>query len=108
MFSGLFGNTTLYRSVSADELADLKATGKFNLKNGSFEAKQFGLSLDETKIFAQWAKQPDIVSTRIPNRIFYRLDPTVVDYHIFKSGVVTVNASMLNIFNANLLNILFL
>ena len=108
VFSGLFGKTTLYRSVGADELADIKKTGKFNLKNGSMETKQFGLSLDETKIFGNWANQSNIVSAKIPNRIFYRLDPTKVDPFIFKSGVVTVTASMLNSFNNNLLDIIFL
>ena len=54
VFRGLFGKTTLYRSVSVDELDDIKKTGKFNLKEG-MQAKQFGLNLDETRIFGNQA-----------------------------------------------------
>ena len=108
VFSGLFGKTTLYRSVGLDELDDIKKTGRFNLGKGSMEAKQFGLSLDETKMFGNWVNQSNIVSTKIPNRIFYRLDFTPVDVGIFKSGVVTVQSTMLNTFNNSLLSIMFL
>ena len=108
VFSGLFGKTTLYRSVGLDELADIQKTGRFNLGNGSMEVKQFGLSLDETKIFGEWVNQTNIVSTKIPNRIFYRLDHTMVDVGIFKNGVVTVQPSMLNTFNNSLMGIIFL
>ena len=108
VFSGLFGKTTLYRSVSPDELADIQKTGKFNLKDGFMESKQFGLSLDETRKFGSFVKQSDIVATRIPNRILYRLDDTIVDKFIFKSGVVTVQSAMLNAFNNSLYYILVL
>ncbi len=108
VFSGLFEKTTLYKSVGPDELADIQKTGRFNLGNGSMEAKQFGLSLDETKAFGNWVNQSNIVSTKIPNRIFYRLDFTPVDVGIFKSGIVTVQSSMLNTFNNSLLGIMFL
>lgn len=108
VFNGLFGKTTLYRSVSPDELADIQKTGKFNLKDGFMESKQFGLSLDETRRFGNFVKQSDIVATRIPNRILYRLDDTIVDKFIFKSGVVTVQSSMLNAFNNSLYYILVL
>ncbi len=108
VFSGLFGKTTLYRSVGLDELADIQKTGRFNLGNGSMEVKQFGLSLDETKIFGEWVNQTNIVSTKIPNRIFYRLDHTMVDVGIFKNGVATVQPSMLNTFNNSLMGIIFL
>ena len=109
VFSGLFGKTTLYRSVSVDELDDIKKTGKFNLKDG-MQVKQFGLDLDETRIFGnhELINQPNIVSAKIPNRIFYRLDFTPVDTAIFQSGTVTVPASMINSFNNSLLGIMFL
>ena len=109
VFSGLFGNTTLYRSVGTDELVDIQNTGRFNLGKG-MESKQFGLSLEETRIFANHPliNQPNIVATKIPNRIFYRLDFTPVDVGIFKSGIVTVHSSMLNTFNNSLLSITFL
>jgi len=109
VFSGLFGKTTLYRSVGPDELADIQKTSKFNLGKG-MESKQFGLSLDETRLFGKHSliNQPNIVGAKIPNRILYRLDFTPVDIGIFKSGVVTVQSSMLNTFNNSLLGIMFL
>ena len=109
VFSGLFRKTTLYRSVSVNELDDIKKTGKFNLKDG-MQVKQFGLDLDETRIFGnhELINQPNIVSAKIPNRIFYRLDFTPVDTAIFQSGTVTVPASMINSFNNSLLGIMFL
>ena len=109
VFSGLFGKTTLYRSVGPNELADIQKTGKFNLGKG-MESKQFGLSLDETKMFGNHSliNQPNIVSAKIPNRVLFRLDFTTVDVDIFKSGIVTVQSSMLNTFNNSLLSIMFL
>ena len=109
VFSGLFGKTTLYRSVGPNELADIQKTGKFNLGKG-MESKQFGLSLDETKMFGNHSliNQPNIVSAKIPNRVLFRLDFTTVDVDIFKSGIVTVQSSMLNKFNNSLLSIMFL
>ncbi len=109
VFSGLFGKTTLYRSVGPDELADIQKTGKFNLGKG-MESKQFGLSLDETRIFGnhKLINQPNIVGAKIPNRVLYRLDFTPVDIGIFKSGIVTVQSSMLDMFNNSLLGIMFL
>lgn len=100
---------TLYRSVGPDELADIQKTGKFNLGDG-MEAKQFGLSLDETRMFGTHPliNQSNIVSVKIPNRVLYRLDFTPVDVGIFKSGIVTVRSFMLNTFNNNLLAIMFL
>lgn len=109
VFSGLFGKTTLYRSVGADELADIQKTGKFNLGNG-MEVKQFGLSLDETRMFGNHpiVNQTNIVGVKIPNRVFFRLDFTTVDVDIFKSGIVTVRSFMIDTFNNNLLGIIFL
>ena len=109
VFSGLFRKTTLYRSVGLDELADIQKTGKFNLGKG-MESKQFGLSLDETRMFGNHPliNQPNIVGAKIPNRVLYRLDFTPVDVGIFKSGIVTVQSSMLNTFNNSLLGIMFL
>ncbi len=62
------------------------------------ESKQFGLSLDETRMFENHPliNQPNIVGAKIPNRVLYRLDFTLVDVGIFKSGIVTVQSSMLN------------
>ena len=59
-------------------------------------------------MFGNCVNQSNIVSTKIPNRIFYRLDFTPVDVGIFKSGVVTVQSTMLNTFNNSLLSIMFL
>ena len=109
VFSGLFGKTTLYRSVGPDELADIQKTGKFNLGKG-MESKQFGLSLDDTRMFGNHPliNQPNIVGAKIPNRVLHRLDFTPVDVGIFKSGIVTVQSSMLNTFNNSLISIMFL
>ena len=62
------------------------------------ESKQFGLSLDETRMFENHPliNQPNIVGAKIPNRVLYRLDFTLVDVGLFKSGIVTVQSSMLN------------
>ncbi|MDE7213110.1 MAG: hypothetical protein K2N42_00850 [Anaeroplasmataceae bacterium] len=72
------------------------------------EGKQFGLSLDETRAFGNWAGQSNVVSTKIPNRIFFRLDHTMADVGVFKSGIVTVQSSMLNVFNKNLFYIMII
>ena len=65
VFGGLFGKTTLYRSVGVDELDDIKKTGKYNLKDG-MQVKQFGLDLDETRIFGnhELINHPNIVSAK--------------------------------------------
>ena len=107
VFSGLFGKTILYRSVSLEELESIKQTGRFSLGKGAMEVKQFGLSLEETKVFGTWIGQNNIVSAEIPTRIFFRLDHTMVDIGVFKSGVVTVSTSMLDLFNRSVSSIIF-
>ena len=66
VFSGLFGKTTLYRSVGPDELVDLKTTGKFRQGPNSMEGKFFANS---KKGAMQWGKsfnQPRYVKIRVP------------------------------------------
>lgn len=105
----MFGKTTLYRSVGADELADIQKTGKFNLGNG-MEVKQFGLSLDETRMFKNHpiVKQTNIVGAKIPNRVLFSLDFITVDVDIFKSDIVTIRSFMIDTFNNSLIGIIFL
>ena len=98
----------LYRSVSANEMSNIKATGKFSLKNGAMESKQFGMNLKETRQFGTAMGQTDIIKARIPNSLLKQLDVTRVDRFIFKHGTVTVSANMLDIFNAKLLYIVFM
>lgn len=40
-----------FRAISENELADLKATGSFNIRLGGFEAKQFVLALEDAIFF---------------------------------------------------------
>jgi len=62
----LFGKTTLYRSVGHDELADIKATGKFRQGPNSMEGKFFANS---KKGVVQWGKrfnQSNYVKIKVP------------------------------------------
>lgn len=105
----MFGKITLYHSVGPDELVDIQKISKFNLGNG-MEVKQFGLSLDETRMFKNHpiVNQTNIVGAKIPNRVLFRLDFTTVDVGIFKSGIVTIRSYMIDTFNNSLLGIIFL
>lgn len=105
----MFGKITLYHSVGADELVDIQKTGKFNLGNG-MEVKQFGLSLDETRMFKNHpiVNQTNIVGAKIPNRVLFSLDFITVDVDIFKSDIVTIRSYMIDTFNNSLLGIIFL
>ena len=99
--------TKLYRAVSFDEANSIMDTGKFTLKAGAFEGKQFGLKLSETREFAKLMGEPMIAKVKIPKSLFKLLDKTSVDPMIFKSGTVTVNADVLNVFNKLIKNISF-
>lgn len=94
----MFGKITLYHSVGPDELVDIQKISKFNLGNG-MEVKQFGLSLDETRIFKNHpiVNQTNIVGAKIPNRVLFSLDFITVDVDIFKSDIVTIRSFMIAI-----------
>lgn len=99
--------TKLYRAVSFDEADSIMDTGKFTLKEGAFEGKQFGFKLSETREFAKLMGEPMIIKVKIPKSLLKLLDTTSVDSMIFKSGTITVNTDMLNIFNKSIKNISF-
>ena len=108
VLNGLFGSTTLYRSIGKEEMLDIQNYGGFRAGPGSFEAKQFGLSLDETRTFGNFFKQDIIVKTKIPNRVLNKLDFTPVDTTVFTKGVVTVQPNMFDVFNKSLYFIEFI
>lgn len=74
------------------------------------EVKQFGLSLDETRMFKNHpiVNQTNIVGAKIPNRVLFSLDFITVDVGIFKSDIVTIRSYMIDTFNNSLICIIFL
>ena len=56
VFTSLFKSTSLYRSVGPNELADLKATGKFRQGPNSMEGKYFANSKNGAM---KWGKSFD-------------------------------------------------
>jgi hypothetical protein len=93
--------TSLYRAVGPDEFYDVMKTGEFNVIPNGLQAKQFGLSYEETLKFAE--KYSDIgavIEVKLPTDVLNKLgDFTQVDRFIFKNGTVTIEADKLGEFN---------
>ena len=93
--------TSLYRAVGPDEFYDVMKTGEFSVIPNGLQAKQFGLSFEETLKFAE--KYSDIgavIEVKLPTDVLNKLgDFTQVDRFIFKNGTVTINADKLGEFN---------
>jgi hypothetical protein len=72
----------------------------------SLDGKQFGLRLDEVINLADHL--PDtaaVIRVDVPRTIFNTLDHTPVDSSILRSGSITVQPDMLNMFNGSILNL---
>lgn len=95
------GATDVFRSVSSAELADIEATGQFNLSATGLDAKQFALSYSEAVSFGsqRLINQTSIVSASVPNSLLNSLCSVSVDSSIFSSGTLTVYGDMLDTFN---------
>lgn len=93
--------TSLYRAVGPDKFYDVMKTGEFSVIPNGLQAKQFGLSFEETLKFAE--KYSDIgavIEVKLPTDVLNKLgDFTQVDKFIFKNGTVTINADKLGEFN---------
>ncbi|NLK96352.1 MAG: hypothetical protein GX275_14385 [Clostridiales bacterium] len=76
-------------------------TGEFSVIPNGLQAKQFGLSFEETLEFAE--KYSDIgavIEVKLPKEVINELgDFTQVDNFIFKNGTVTIQADKLGEFN---------
>jgi hypothetical protein len=80
----------LFRAVSPEEFYDIQNTGLLRFKEGAMEAKQFGLSFDETLRFADTDTQyAAIIKVQIPQSTLDNLSSHPVDTFIFKSGTAT-------------------
>lgn len=93
--------TSLYRAVGPDEFYDVMKTGEFNVIPNGLQAKQFGLSFEETLKFAdKYSDIGAIIEVKVPTSVLNKIgDFTQVDKFIFKSGTVTIHADKLGEFN---------
>ena len=66
VFTSLFKSTSLYRSIGPDELADLKATGKFRQGPNSMEGKFFANSKKGAMKWGTSFNQSSYVKIRVP------------------------------------------
>lgn len=57
--------TPLIRTVSSDELANIKSTGQFSSANGSMESKWFATNKADARRWAELFKQSDYVGIRV-------------------------------------------
>ena len=64
-------STAIYRAVSTNEAASIKDSGKFSLKPGGFESKQFGTSYNEVRACGKLyrSEYSQIVKTRVHNSV---------------------------------------
>lgn len=91
-----FATTTkLYRAVSTAEYQSIKNTGKFSLKIGAFEGKQFGFKLNEVRKYANLpfnnGMYSKIVAVRVPKaELNAIMQKTFTDAFVFKSGIETI------------------
>ncbi|WP_237763083.1 hypothetical protein [Paenibacillus sp. A3] len=92
----------LFRAVSPAEFDDIMKTGAFRpdpLGRG-YDGKQFSRSFDELLNLTDHFKDTAaIVKVNVPKELLNHLDLTPVDKHILKSGSVTVQPEMLDLFN---------
>ncbi|MBQ9144921.1 MAG: RHS repeat-associated core domain-containing protein [Clostridia bacterium] len=66
VFASLFKSTSLYRSVGPDELADLKAIGKFRQGPNSMEGKFFANSKKGAMKWGESFSQSSYIKIRVP------------------------------------------
>ena len=93
--------TSLYRAVSPDEFDEIMKTGNFSIIPDGLQAKQFGLSFDETLRYADnFSDYGAIVEAKVPQSVLDNIaDYTPVDPFIFKSGTVTIPFDYIDEFN---------
>lgn len=102
------GTKDIYRAVGAEEYEDIMSTGKFRGIEGTFAAKEFGNSFEETLNFANQSINKNkvaIIKVTIPENIYDQLHHMELDIYIFKSGTPVVEPDMLDVFNKNIINI---
>ena len=97
----------LYRAVSPEEYDDVFKTGGFRATpdGRTFEAKEFGNSLEDTLNFANHPINVDkaaILEVTIPKSIYNQLNHMSLDTPYFKSGTTIVEPDLLNIFNKSI------
>ena len=90
VFRSLFKSTSLYRTVSPEELADLKTAGKFRQGPNSMEGKFFAKSKHGVRTWAKSWKQSNYVKIRVPKNSltnssvdFFKLLDTIDDAYYF-------------------------
>jgi hypothetical protein len=92
---------SLYRAVGPKEFYQVMKTSEFTVIPSGLQAKQFGLSFEETLKFAE--KYSDIgavIEVKVSANMLNKLgDFTQVDKFIFKNGTVTIQADKLGEFN---------
>lgn len=88
-------------AVGPDEFYDVMKTSKFNVIPNRLQAKQYGLSFEETLKFAdKYSNIGAIIEAKVPTSVLSKIgDFTQVDKFIFKSGTVTIHADKLGEFN---------
>lgn len=93
--------TSIYRAVGPDEFYKVMDTGEFEIDPNGFGGKQFGLNLQETMKFAEWAPDASaIIEVKISKSVLKEIaDTTHVDTTTFRSGTVTIHAEHLSDFN---------
>jgi hypothetical protein len=92
---------SIYRAVGPDEFYSVMKSGKFNVIPNGLQAKQFGLSLEETLKFAnKYSDIGAIIEVKIPINILRKIgDFTHVDRFLFKNGTITIHLDKLVEFN---------
>jgi len=89
-------SVTLYRAVDSNELADLRATGRFNTVAGQMEVKEFWINQTDALWFAGQRNLPYIVEAIIPQSMFNQLFQMTLDGR----PAAVVYADQLDAFNA--------
>ncbi|MES0490481.1 MAG: RHS repeat-associated core domain-containing protein [Leptospirales bacterium] len=81
----------LYRAMSNTEFDDIMNTGRFNLLEGGFEGKQFGLTYQEVNKFGEIMNADKVLKISVPQKTLNTLEfSNNIDPFIFKNGVYTV------------------
>ncbi|QSX06733.1 hypothetical protein JYG23_04615 [Sedimentibacter sp. zth1] len=91
----------MYRAVGPDEFYKVMETGTFNVIPNGMQAKQFGMSFEETLQFAEkYSDISAIIEVKVPTNMLDKVgDFTQVDGFIFKNGTITIQADKLEEFN---------
>jgi len=84
----------IYRAIGIDEYYSIRNTGIFSMGPGC-EAKYFGLNLDDTIAFSNWATDTvSIVKTSVPMS-FVKKTAFNVDSRIFRQGSMVVDRTLI-------------